>query len=331
LADFQDADSARPTLSIAIPTRNRPDLLERALSSLTEALGPVAEQVEVVVSDGSDDESSGQVVRRWLAGWAGGQRYFWNRPALDLPGNMNKATRLATGEWILQFHDDDHLRAGAGAHVLEAIRRARPDERVLLFGVEIVEMDGSLRSRRTFRRERYLGPRQALQRVLRNSSFVRMPAIVVHRAAFQEVGGFDPALGAACDTDMWVRLFGRYGVRCLPHVTCAYTVHQGATTAGVWNQETIQAHSEIFNRAIARGVVPESSIRRWESDFSHQFILAGAYRQLRLRRRAEAREVLRLFDLPEIRDLGVSSRWLPVRAAFAAATAGTRSTRDPEF
>ena len=40
--------------------------------------------------------------------------------------------------------------------------------------------------------------------------------------------------------------------------------------------------------------------------------------------RAEARGVLRLFDLPEIRDLGVSPRWLPVRAAFVAATAGTR-------
>jgi hypothetical protein len=305
-----------------MPTRNRPDLLERALGSLVEAVGPVAKHVEVVVSDGSDDESSGQVVSRLLAGWAGGHRYVWNRPALDLPGNINKATSLATGEWILQFHDDDHLRTGAGAHVLDAIRRTRPEERVLLFGVEVVEMDGSVRGRQTFRRERYLEPRKALRRVLRNSSFVRMPAIVVHRAAFQEVGGYDPVLGAACDTEMWARLFGRYGVRCMPQVTCAYTVHQAATTTGMWNPGTIQASRKIFDRAVDRGIVPERSIRRWEADFFHQFILAGAYRRLRLRQRGEARDVLRLFDLPEIRDLGVSPRWLPVRAAFAAATAG---------
>jgi hypothetical protein len=34
--------------------------------------------------------------------------------------------------------------------------------------------------------------------------------------------------------------------------------------------------------------------------------------------------VLRLFELPEIRDLGISPKWLPVRAAFVAATTGAR-------
>ena len=71
------------------------------------------------------------------------------------------------------------------------------------------------------------------------------------------------------------------------------------------------------------------TIRRWQSDFFHQFILAGAYRRLRVRRRAEAREVLRLFELPEVRSLGVSRKWLPVRLALAAATAGARMRNDP--
>jgi hypothetical protein len=123
---------------------------------------------------------------------------------------------------------------------------------------------------------------------------------------------------------MWMRLFSRYGVRCVPHTTCAYTVHEAATTSGMWNRDTIQANLKMFDRAVARGIVPERSIRRWESAFFHQFILGGAYRRLRQRQRPEARGVLRLFELPEIRNLGVSPRWLPVRAAFLAATAGTR-------
>jgi len=93
----------------------------------------------------------------------------------------------------------------------------------------------------------------------------------------------------------------------------------------MWNQGTIRVGLEIFDRAVARGIVPERSIRRWEADFFHQFILAGAYRQLRRRQRAEARDILRLFDLPEIRHLGASPRWLPVRVAFTAATAGVRN------
>jgi hypothetical protein len=123
---------------------------------------------------------------------------------------------------------------------------------------------------------------------------------------------------------MWVRLFSRYGVRCVPLTTCAYTIHHQAATSGMWNPSTIRINREIFDRAVARGVVPERFIRRWETDFFHQFILAGVYRRLRLRQRAEARDVLRLFDLPELRHLGPSPRWLAVRVAFAAATAGVQ-------
>jgi glycosyltransferase involved in cell wall biosynthesis len=307
-----------------MPTRNRPELLERAIGSVIVAAGPVADQVEVAVSDGSTDDASGEVVARLLGDWPGGHRYVWNRPALDLPGNMNRATNLASGQWILQLHDDDLLRPGAARTVLDAVGRTRPDERVLLFGVDVVALDETIRKSQTFRREVYLPPAEAMKHVLRNSSFVRLPAAVVHRKAFEEEGGFEATLGATCDTDMWMRLFSRYGVRCVPHTTCAYTVHEAATTTGMFNPDIIRANMEIFERAVARGIAPERSIRRWETDFFYQFILGGAYRRLRQHQRAEARGVLRLFDLPEIRDLGVSPRWLPVRAAFVAATAGTR-------
>ena len=59
--------------------------------------------------------------------------------------------------------------------MLDAIRRAAPDESVLVFGVQIVDVDGVRRRQQTFRRERYLEPREALRRLLRNSSFVRQP------------------------------------------------------------------------------------------------------------------------------------------------------------
>ena len=313
-----------PLLSITMPTRNRPGLLERALGSVARGVGPVAEEVEVAVSDGSDDDATGAVVDRVLAGWPGGARYVWNRPYLSLVENMNRAVEISTGQWVMQLDDDDYLLPGAGAAMLEAIRRAGPDEGVLLFGVQIVDGDGVPRREQTFRREQYLEPREALRRLLRNSSFVREPTAVVRRAAMDREGLFDTTVGGATDTDMWVRLFSRYGVRCLPQATCAYTIHEAAATTGMWNPDTIRANGEIFDRAVARGVVPERTIRRWEADWYHQFILAGAYRRLRRGRRAEAREVLRLFELPDVSELGVSPKWLPVRVAFTAATAGAR-------
>jgi len=311
-------------LSITMPTRNRAALFERALGSVIKATASVAEHIEITVSDGSDDDATRKVAEGLLATWPGPHQYVWNRPALALVDNLNCAIELATGDWIQQLHDDDFLLPEAGAAMLDAIRRTGPDERVLLFGVRIVDSEGVAMRERSFRHERYLEPREALRRLLRNSSFVRQPAIVVHRFAFQRTGLFDMSVGEAVDTEMWVRLFSRYGVRCLPHTTCAYTIHEGAITDGMWNPGTIRAVQEIFDRAVALQLVPEPTIRRWQADWLHQFILAGAYRRLRVRRVAESRDVMRLFELPEVRRLGVSPKWLPVRAAFIAATAGAR-------
>ena len=37
--------------------------------------------------------------------------------------------------------------------------------------------------------------------------------------------------------------------------------------------------------------------------------------------------MLRLFERPDVRDRGVSPKWLPVRAAFTAATVGAPARR----
>ena len=311
-----------PVLSITMPTRNRARLFERALASVIAAAATVADDVEVTVSDGSDDDATGQVVERLLADWPGGYRYVRNRPALALVDNMNRAAELASGAWIMQLDDDDYLLPGAGAAMIDAIRRVGPDEQVLLFGAQIVDADGVVRREQRFRRERYLAPRSALRRLLRNSSFVREPMVVARRSALEREGRFDLTVGGATDTDMWVRLFSRYGVRCLPRSTCAYTIHEAAATTGMWTPDTIRALTRVFDQAVTAGVVPERAVRRWQAAYFHQFILAGAYRRLRVRRRAEARQVLRLFDLPEVRQLGLAPKWLPVRAAFTAVTIG---------
>ena len=312
---------ASPVLSLTMPTRNRPELLERALRSLVTAMAPVAEHVEVTVSDGSEANTSGRVVDRLLKDWPGGHRYVWNRPALTLVENMNRAAELATGEWVQQLDDDDLMLPSCGQPMIDCLRRVAPQEQVLLFGAHIVDAGGVKRHEQIFGREQYLSPREALRRLLRNSSFVREPMVVVRRAALVEAGLFELEVGDATDTDMWVRLFSRHGARCLPVTTCAYTIHEAAATMGMWNPRTIEALGAVFDRAVASGVVPEREVRRWQADYMHQFILAGAYRRLRARRRAEAGDVLQLFRLPAVKALGPSPKWLPIRLAFTTAAA----------
>jgi len=325
-ASSRDADVGSPLLSIAMPTRNRAQLFERALGSVVATTTSVAADLEITVSDGSDDETTGPVVERLLANWPGRYRYVHNRPMLPLVDNMNRAAELASGAWVMQLDDDDYLLPGAGATMVDAIRRAGPDEQVLMFGAQIVDANQVVQREQVCRREQYLEPRLALRQLLRNSSSVREPTMVIRRSALEREGRFDPTVGNVTDTDMWVRLFSRYGVRRLPRSTCAYTIHQAATTTSMWTPDTIKALTQVFDRAVTADVVPERAVRRWQAAYINQFILAGAYRRLRLHKRAEARDVLRLFELPEVRRLGVAPKWLPVRAAFVAATVGARRT-----
>src|SRR6185369_7857919 len=149
---------ARPVLSITMPTRNRPELLERALRSFVTAMAPGAEHVEITVSDGSDSDASGRVVDRVVGAWPGGHRYVWNRPALTLVENMNRAAELATGEWVQQFDDDDLMLPECGQPMIDGLRRAAPEEKVMIFGAHIVDAAGVKRREQVFVREQYLPP-----------------------------------------------------------------------------------------------------------------------------------------------------------------------------
>lgn len=306
---------ASPLLTIAVPTYQRPDLLRRALASIVQAI-PEPSAVEVVISDNSPEVSAPEI-ERFRSAWTGSLRYLSNDPTIESVANWNQCITAATGRYLLFLHDDDFLLPDAGAGLLQALRRAPADESVFLFGVRVVTLTGRVRRRQTHRRERRLLPPEALRRILTNSSYVRTPGLVVRRDAFDEIGLFDPAVRAPTDFDLESRLFARYGVRLEPEVVAGYTVHQAGVTTGMFHEGTIGDLLPIFDRAATKGVLSLQTVRRCQRDWMHQFVLGGVYRKLEIRDRVGAASVLRLLGLPELRALGISWRWLPVKIAFS--------------
>lgn len=306
-----------PLLTIAVPAYQRPELLRRALASIVEAI-PEPSVVEVLISDNSPDLSEVEV-ERFRPNWAGKFTYIKNEPMIDRTANFNQCITAASGRYLLYLHDDDFLFPDAGRGLLAALRRAPDEDRIFLFGVRVVNLSGSVRRRQTHRRERRLEPAEALRRVLTDSSYVRIPALVVRRDAFDEVGMFDASANLPADFDLEVRLFARFGVRLEPEVIAGYTVHPAGITTGMFHPGTIADLLPIFDRAAGLGVLPPRVVRRCQRDFLHQFALGGVYRKLESGDRAGAAEVLKLLDLPVVRSLGISWRWLPVRLAFALA------------
>lgn len=317
-------------MTVAIPTRDRPDLFARALRSVVGSTASVvpglANLVEIVVSDNASDprdQRSYEVAEAELRGWTGHRSYVRHRPALGMVENFNACLEAARGDYVLVLHDDDYLLPGGLEAMLDEFDRAG-DPAVVLFGVTLVDLHEATLKRQNFTHNRRLAPETALERVLTDSSFVRFPAIVVRRDAYAEVGRFDPSMGGPTDFDMWVRLFAHYGVYCSSRTIAAYTIHPGAATSSTFTPETISTLLRIFERVRRTQLLDEDRLRRSQAAFFHQFILGGTWRSLRANDRAAAARVMNLFSMPSVRALGPSARWLPLRAAFRALTVSVR-------
>ncbi|GAA3995333.1 hypothetical protein GCM10022408_02210 [Hymenobacter fastidiosus] len=308
----------QPLLSICVPTYHRPEMLARTLRSL----GPLPADVELIVSDNSTaNDFSEQMTRYALAAQPAGQwRYFRNGPGGTVTSNWNHCLRRARGHFVHMLHDDDYLLPGALTTMLRTLRAVRGQYETILFGVSVVDGQAREIRRQQPRAAGYLPPAVALEQVLTDSSFVRIPAIVVSRAAYQADGEPDPTQLNTDDTDLWARLFARYGLYRVPECVAAYTVHAGALTTGVFNERIIGLLLRIFHKANQTQLLSETRLRRAQGLFFHQFILAGAYRSLRRRDVPAARQVLDLFAVPALRELPVPVRWLPVRLAFELLT-----------
>ena len=313
----------QPLLSVTVPTYERVALLERCLASLLPTHPDTARDVEVVVSDNSTTADTEVLVAQFATSSPVPVRYHRNPPGTGAVGNFNRCVERARGRYNLMLHDDDFLLPGGVDAIVGTLRAAPGRDRVFLFGVQTVELDGRVRRRQVSGGDRFLPPAAALTHLLGNSSYVRVPGLVVESELYRTVGGFRPGAHTTCDFDMSVRLFGTCGVRLVPQVTSAYTIHDGSVTSTVFTAQTIDRNLEVFARARSLAVLDDATIDRLARRWFHQFVLAGTWRALRVGDRAAARERLALFRKEEIRSLGPSPRWLGVRVAFGV-LAGAR-------
>jgi glycosyltransferase involved in cell wall biosynthesis len=306
--------ATRPLLTIAIPAYNRVTFLRRCLESvLTQATGGV----EVLVSDDSTSDAPGALARGLLDGSGIRSRYVRNTPSKGMAANWNACIRLSSGRYVLVLHDDDFLYPGAVSLMMGECERM--DWHVGLFDVDVVdEHDRRLRRRRRGGHRCYLPPAEALSRVLSHSSFIRFPGMVVSRAAYDAVGPFDERIGPAADLEMWIRLLQRYGIWKLGRRTAAYRVHGKALTSGMWQPQVVAEVNTVFFEVARLGLLSDAQIAGHRGAWFHRFILAGAVRELRRGNPRRAKEIIGLFDLPELRTLSRPLGWSCLRTAVAA-------------
>jgi glycosyltransferase involved in cell wall biosynthesis len=222
-----ESAAARPFWSVMIPTyKPRADYLKETLKSvLQQDLGPDQMQIELV-DDCSPDGAPVQLVRE-----IAGDRVTINCELRNngVAGNLNRCIERARGKWVHILHQDDIVLPGFYERLYDGVVR-NPDVGMAFSRFAIIDANGHWSG---------LGPLESttagvlddwLKRV-GTGLRVECPAVVVKRATYERLGGFNPGLKNALDFEMWVRIAANAPVYYEPQILAGYRWHSQAESA----------------------------------------------------------------------------------------------------
>lgn len=202
MAEQSNTVVAPPLVSVYLPTRGRPGLLDRAVRSVLDQTWPAVELI--VVIDGPCRES--ERILEPLAGKAGARLHIHCLPSVQgACAARNAALRLASGAFITGLDDDDYFLP----HRVESLINAfDPDRHSLIFS-------GCMR-------HRWDGKGRVLEdAVLPGNAKVTLPQLLRANLVGNQmlttvdrlrgIGGFDESLSAWQDHDCWLRLVMQFG------------------------------------------------------------------------------------------------------------------------
>ncbi len=203
----------RPLVSAVIPTYNRGSVVGRAVASVRAQTYPDIEII--VIDDGSTDDT----ISRLRA--LGEPRLSIHRTPVNAGASAarNRGIAEARGELIAFLDADDEWLPDKTARQVARFADAPQSVGVVYCGIREMSADWPP----VDRPPRHRGD---LYETLRVVNVLRTSGVMVRRRVFDEVGGFDPALPARHDWDLWLRIARRYAVEFVPEIGVHY--HFGA-------------------------------------------------------------------------------------------------------
>jgi glycosyltransferase involved in cell wall biosynthesis len=201
-----------PLVTVYIPTKDRPDLLRRAVTSVLKQSYPRIELI--IVDDGSLDVNKELIAA--VCSISSSIRLVSYSESKGACHARNQAIELAAGEFITGLDDDDEFLP---QRISDFVARwsAYSSISALCTGYEYILPSGKaiLSGGRLI---------QIGQDDIKHKNDVGNQ-VFTKTAYLKQIGGFDPKLVACQDYDVWIRLICQFGpmVR-LPKIT--YVVHQ---------------------------------------------------------------------------------------------------------
>jgi GT2 family glycosyltransferase len=205
-----------PTVSVSIPTYNRPGFVEQAIRS---CLAQTYQDFEIVVSDNSTNDETASLVQRIGSSKI---RYFRNPGNLGSFQNLTLAVERAQGRYIKLLMDDDLMKPRSLERSV-AIMESHPRVGVVMSPLDIVDEKGQPVTPRFYliKKMRLLYPYRQADCVVRGAVILRdfltriypccVPSgLLYRRECFEQLGSFDPSADFACDVELCMRFATHY-------------------------------------------------------------------------------------------------------------------------
>ncbi len=196
-------DLARPRLSVCLPTYNGEAYVAEAVRSVLQQSYTDFEVVAV------DDGSSDRTLKLLQEFDDPRLRVYQNSQRRGIPANWNTAVELARGEYVCVFHQDDVMLADNLARKM-ALFESEPDLSLVHSRAEpIVEARAPSRLSDWIEKAEvdFVEEGEAyFRKLLLHGECICASTVVVRREQLDMVGGFNEALGYACDYEMWMKL-----------------------------------------------------------------------------------------------------------------------------
>ena len=234
-------------VSIVIPVYNQFQFTHACLASLQQVEEPIGFEV-IVVDDASEDQTSKIIPQ------IPGIVYLRNETNAGFIVSCNRGAAEARGKYVMFLNNDTIVTKGWLTSLVETFAN---DAHAGIAGSKLVYADGRLqeaggiiwRDASGWNYGKFDDPQKPQYNYLREVDYCSAAALMIPKALFDEVGGFDPRYAPAYyeDTDLSFKVRSR-GYRVL-YQPASEVIHYEGATGGTDVSSGTKKHQEI-NRAV---------------------------------------------------------------------------------
>lgn len=215
----------RPRWSVMIPSYNCSEyLIQNLLSVLQQDPGPEIMQIEVV-----DDFSTDTDVENLVMEIGKGRVGFYRQPGnVGSLRNFETCLNRSTGHFIHLLHGDDQVKPGFYSEIEKLFSRFPQAGAAFTGYVFVDEKNERLYDNHTLLQEQGILQNWLIR--IASSQLIQVPAMVVRRSVYEELGGFF-GVHYGEDWEMWARIASRFPVAHSPERLAVYRVHRDNITS----------------------------------------------------------------------------------------------------